>query len=107
MFEKEKVWGYIKSLRIDYLIHNIDLTCERNFIPSQNIFENVENLTQMFGDKSSQDMLYRNLSRIDIDVGGEMFIALNSCPSFHEKLYWKVIQYNLLKFVWGILCLIN
>lgn len=20
-----------------------------------------------------------------------MFIALNSCPSFHEKLYWKVI----------------
>ena len=32
-----------------------------------------------------------SLSRSDINNGAEMFIFLNSCPSFDLKLYWRAI----------------
>ena len=43
----------------------------------------------MLGDKSPQE-IYRNLSGSNIN-SAKMFIALNACPSFYVKLYWKTI----------------
>ena len=88
--EKKLIWIYVKRLRTEYLIKNTDLTCEKNFIPLKNILENFENLSKMVSEENSQE-ISRNLSRSDINFGAEMFIALNSCPSFYVKLYWKAI----------------
>ena len=38
-----------------------------------------------------EEELNRNLSSNDIKAGAEMFIFLNSCPSFYVKLYWKAL----------------
>ena len=43
----------------------------------------------MLGDKSPQE-IYRNSSGSNIN-SAKMFIALNACPSFYVKLYWKTI----------------
>ena len=48
----------------------------------------------MVGVESSGEIISSNLSKNDINFGAEMFIALNSCPSFYVKLYWKVIYGN-------------
>ena len=37
------------------------------------------------------DQHNRNLSKRDINASAEMFMYLNSCPSFYVKLYWKTI----------------
>ena len=87
--EKKVLLSYIKHLRIEYLIKNSDLTCEKAFIPLQNIFNNFDSLSQMVGVQSRQES--KNSSRSNINFGSEMFIYLNSCPSINVKLYWKAI----------------
>ena len=88
--EKTEISNYVKRLRIEYLVKHIDLSCDKTFIPLQNILNNFENLSQMVGIVNSQE-ISRNLSKSDINFGAEMFFALNSCPSFYVKLYWKAI----------------
>ena len=88
--ERKVILSYVKHLRMEYLIKHTDLTCEKAFIPLQNILTNFENLSQMIGVQSPQE-ISKNLSRSDINFGAEMFIALNSCPSINVKLYWKAI----------------
>ena len=83
----------MKRLRIEYLIKNIDLTCENSFIPLKIIISHFENLSKMVGGKSSHE-INRNLSRSDINSAAEMFVALNSCLTFYVKLYWQLIYGN-------------
>ena len=92
--ESKLIQVYVKRLRIEYLIQNIDLTCESSFIPSKYISLHFEKLSQMVGDTRISYEINWNLSRSDINSAAEMFIALNSCPSFYVKLYWKVIYGN-------------
>ena len=69
---------------------NTDLACEESFIHQEYISENFEKLILLTGVTGFEE-LNRNLSTKDINVGAEMFIFLNSCPSFHVKLYWKAL----------------
>ena len=94
--ERKLIQEYVLRLRIEYLIQNTDLTCEKSFIPSKYISLHFEKLSQMVGDRNTRnfDEINRNLSRSDINSAAEMFIALNSCPSFYVKLYWKVFYGN-------------
>ena len=87
---KRLISSFVKRLRFEYLIKNINLTCYSNFIPLENIARNIENLSQLVADKSSQKT-NRKLSESDINFGAKMFFTLNSCPSFYVKLYWKTI----------------
>ena len=48
----------------------------------------------MVGDTRSSNEINLNLSRSNINSAAEMFIALNFCPSFYVKLYWKAIYGN-------------
>ena len=88
--EMKVILSYVKRLRIEYLIKHTDLTCEKAFIPLQNIINNFENLSKMVGIHNSQEIT-KNSSRRNIDIAAEMFISLNSCPSFNVKLYWEAI----------------
>ena len=69
---------------------NADLSCENNFIPDENISNNWEKLSKNLGVNSSEEINW-NLSKNELYNWGEMFINLNSCPSFYTKLYWKAI----------------
>ena len=88
--EKAEISSYVKRLRIEYLIKYINIGCEKSFIPLQNILSNFEHLSQMVGVISFQQ-IKRNLSSSDMDFSAKMFFALNSCPTFYVKLYWKAI----------------
>ena len=88
--EKAVISSYVKRLRIEFLLKHIDIGCEKSFIPLQNILNNFEHLSQMVGVISFQE-ISRNSARRDIDFSAKMFLALNSCPSFYVKLYWKAI----------------
>ena len=92
--DRKLIRDYVKRLRIEYLIKNTDLKCEESFIPSKYISLHFEKLSKMVEDTRNFNEINRNLSRSDINSAAEMFIALNSCPSFYVKLYWKVIYVN-------------
>ena len=92
--ERKLIKDYVKRLRIEYLIKNIDLTCEKSFIPLKFLNLHFEKLSQMIGDTKSSYEINRNLSKNDLNLATNMFIALNFCPSFNVKLYWKVIYGN-------------
>ena len=91
--ERQLIKGYVKRLRMEYLMKNIDLNCEKSFIPLKIIIFHFEKLSKMVGDKSSHE-INKNLLRSDLNSAAEMFIALNSCPTFYVKLYWKLIYGN-------------
>ena len=84
------LWSHIKTIKLKYLIKNSELACENGFIPEENILINLESLSQILKINSSQET-NRNLSKSEIKLGAEMFITLNSCPSFFVRLYWKAI----------------
>ena len=91
--EKKLIQDNVKRLRNEYLLKNIHLNCERKFVPLDFITLHFERLSQMVGD-TNFDEISRNSSKDDINFGAEMFMALNSCPSFYVKLYWKAIYGN-------------
>ena len=87
------IWSHIKVLRLEYLKKNSLIQCSEvgnSFIDEQNIKHNLEKLSQIVQIISS-DQSKKNLSKTDINVGAEMFVALNSCPSYYVKMYWNVI----------------
>ena len=56
------------------------------------IIQNVEKFSQTVKVNISEaKVIMKNLSRNAIQVGGLMFHALNVCPSFNLKLYFKAI----------------
>ena len=91
--ERRPIQGYVKRLRIEYLLKNSDLTCEGRFIPLNFISSHLDKLSQMLRDGNFY-VMSRKSSKDNIEFGAEMFMALNSCPSFYVKLYWKAIYGN-------------
>ena len=91
------IWGHIKTIRLKYLMTtNVDLTCSKNsisnqvFIPEKDMINNIEKLSKSIK-INTDDQRNRTLSKNEVNAGAEMFVALNSCPSFYVKLYWKAI----------------
>ena len=86
---KKVIWSHVQLIRFEYLREHVDLACiQRELISEPKILINIEKLTNKVGVKSS-DKINKNLSKSDLQVAAEMFLAVNSCPSFYEKLYWK------------------
>ena len=88
--EKRLIQDYVKRLRNEYLNKYIDLACEEKFIPLNFISFHFDKLSELVGD--TFDGFFP--SKDEINFGAEMFMALNSCPTFYVKLYWKVIYGN-------------
>ena len=93
--ERRLIQGYVRRLRMQYLQYPYyyRAPCETGFLGHDFISHHYEELSQMIGKNGSQE-INRNLSKNDINIGAKMFVALNLCPSFYEKLYWKVIYKN-------------
>ena len=86
---KKEILSHIQIIRFEYLREHADLACtQRQFLSEPYIKTNIDKLSEMVGVKSSYK-INKNLSKSDLQVGAEMFLAVNACPSFYEKLYWK------------------
>ena len=92
MLDKKVIWSHVKTIRFEYIKKFINHNCDNNIL-NQTVINNFEKFSDIIGSKNSS-MSTRNLTGSDISEGAEMFLALSSCPSFHEKLYWKTIYEN-------------
>ena len=92
-FDQKVIWSLIIPLRIEYLKnpHLKHKDCKNNFIPLRDMVVNLEKLSQMVGVIELSNKINSNFSKIDIDFSGKIFVTLNSCPTFFEKLYLKAI----------------
>ena len=88
--ENEVIWSLISSLRNRYLKKNGNPKCEKGFISNEDISNNFGKMSHLVGNVGPEDMKY-NISKSELNKAAIMFFALNSCPSFLEKLYWKAI----------------
>ena len=88
--DKQLIWTHIKTLRLNYLMKNTHLDCINNFIPGEEIRNNLEKLSQSIGGNITEEVDW-NLSNNELHTWAEMFFKMNSCPSFYVKLYSKVI----------------
>ena len=94
--DKEAIWSLIINIRLEYLrtiafnVTNSDPECDQDvtFILTKYISENLNKLSKMARVSNSQEIDI-NFSKSDSIDFAEMFISLNSCPSFLERLYWK------------------
>ena len=87
--ENKVIWSHIPSLRNKYLKNSIS-RCIDGFIFDEYISNNFEKISPLVGNQGSEDIKY-NISKSEVNEAAKMFFALNSCPSFFEKLYWKAI----------------
>ena len=73
-------------------MNNANLKCENGFIPQKYISNNFEKLSLTEAQSSEKlTMINKNISKIDINEAAEMFVHLNSCPSFHVRLFWSTV----------------
>ena len=86
------MWRHVKTIRFDYIKKIINLVCDNNDL-DQTVINNFEKFSDIIGFENSHQ-IYKNLTKSDLSEAAEMFLALSSCPSFHEKLYWKAIFGN-------------
>ena len=84
------LWRHILTIRFENLKRERDFRSCRYDISQADISDNVENLIQIVGLNSSDDII-SNFSKNDIKDSVELFVTLKSCPSFYEKLYKKAI----------------
>ena len=56
-----------------------------------NFRENFSNGSNINTTTTTTTSTISTITKEDINFGGEMFMALNSCPTFYVKLYWKLI----------------
>ena len=92
---KNDVLSHIKTLRFEYLkkyLQNISHECEfSTLIPHDHLSSNVEKISQILRRSIYEKIYNKNFSKSDLTESAKLFLALNSCPSFYEKLYWKAI----------------
>ena len=88
--DKKVMLGRIKSLRFAYLKENSLLKCEDTLIPANYISSNLEKFSQIV-EISISEKINTNFSKSDIIETAKLYLDLNSCPSFFEKLYWEAI----------------
>ena len=82
----------IQRVRIDFLKNNAEMVClDGSFIPEDKIRSNYEKLIKIIEGVDVTTEQVETLSKTIIRNAGQMFFSLNSCPSLHERLYFKII----------------
>ena len=88
LLDQDKVWKSLKKDRAEFLRNNVEKDCY-GFISKAEIESNQRKIEQNFQLFNISDVRNISLSKKQIEVGGEMFIMLNTCPDFYKKIYHK------------------
>ena len=77
---------------MDFVKNNAEMECpDGSFISEQRIRFNNENMFNFVEGVNVTIEVVETLSKTMIRNAGEMFSSLNTCPSFYERLYSKII----------------
>ena len=83
------IWSHIASQKFENLKRK--KKCVKNgFLSVDDITNNLKNFLLLVGNEGSEDIKY-NISKSKLNEAAKMFFSQNSCPSFFEKLYSKII----------------
>ena len=97
-----KAWDYlgereirnqIRIVRLEQLKQTPDIECIYGFLDIQETVLSTEKTAKLVGveAKDISDQINDNISNEILQAGVDMFLTLNSCPSYFLKLYLKVI----------------
>ena len=83
-------WQYVKSIRAEYYERNSVKICS-GFVPDEDIKQHFESLSMLLGVNNVTSTIV-NVTEIDISNGAEMFVYLNSCPSYWVYFYHELFN---------------
>ena len=88
---ENEIWGLIKIVRARHLEQNPDIECVDGFIAEHEIVLILNQVSNLVGNKKLSHEMNGKLSKKNFDLEANMFVALNSCPSFFVNLYRRAI----------------
>ena len=91
----EEAWETVKDVRIEDYDKNSKDKCEKkregdNFFPLDEIRSNFDSMASFTDANVSNEI--QNIPRKTLDLAGEMFVFLNSCPSPLVSFYDHILQ---------------
>ena len=86
----EEVWEMVKDVRIEDYDKNSNGKCVKNFFPLDEIRSKFDSMASLTDANFSYEI--QNISRETIDLAGELFVFLNSCPSPLVSFYDHILQ---------------
>ena len=88
--EKAHTWQHVKSIRAKYYKRNSVKNCT-GFVPDEDIKKHFDSLSLLLGVDNVTNKI-ESLSEKDISDGAEMFVYLNSCPSYWVYFYHEILD---------------
>ena len=79
-FGNVQTWQHVKSIRKEYYRNNSVEKCS-GFVSDEDINHHFKSLSLLLGINNVTSKI-ESLSEKDISTGAEMFVYLNSCPSY-------------------------
>ena len=90
--DEKVIWGHIWTIRSNYVKKDKDNIClDGNFISEKEVGRNFNELVKLLKVFNISERVDEQLSKNKIEIGGKMFVTLNSCPSVLTKLYMKIL----------------
>ena len=90
--DEKVIWGHIRTIRSNYVKKDKDNIClDGNFISEKEVGRNFNELVKLLKVFNISERVDEQLSKNKIEIGGKMFVTLNSCPSVLTKLYMKIL----------------
>ena len=91
----EEAWETVKDVRIEDYEKNSNDKCEKkregdNFFPLDEIRSNFDSMASFTDANVSNEI--QNIPRKTLDLAGEMFVFLNSCPSPLVSFYDHILK---------------
>ena len=92
----KNTWKMVKDVRKEEYYNKsqscdqTDLLNSKNYFPKDQIASNFDSINSLTDANVSYEI--KNISRETIDLAGEMFVFLNSCPSPLVSFYHYILQ---------------
>ena len=88
--ENVQTWQHVKSIRKEYYRRNSVDKCS-GFVSDEDINHHFDSLSLLLGINNVTSKI-ENLSEKEISTGAEMFVYLNSCPSYWVYFYHEILN---------------
>ena len=86
LLDQDSVWKSFRKDRADYFKENIKKECY-GLLSKADIELNQKKLEKNFLVFNISDERNSSISNQQINIGGQMFMMLNTCPDFYKKIY--------------------
>ena len=100
---QDKAWEMVKDVRNDeYFNKSQSCGYKSYFFPSAQIKDNFQKIISFMDSNISHEI--QNIPRETLDLAGEMFVFLNSCPSPLVSFYHYILHKSSTEMLIRVLC---